>query len=353
MRQPVHLANPHFKEAKHQAMDTSQLPGRGIKPLRSLRTHYRVSAFIWLLVLLAGLPVVWIKGQSYYGVESVFQVSPNYMKTLSTDKEVELQSNSQYREFVNHLSSTVKRYDVLQRALMKMREAKVDAQPKDLSERKYIEQLQKSVTVKPVADTYMVRIGLEGQKKELLAEIVNAVTSAFLETTKSEQIFGSVERLEMLQANAGKLQKEIADLEAQRVQLAERLGLTTFGDNAINPYDGLRDKNQNSDLYAMVDSLDEREAEIIRLRFGLDGKDELTLEEVGKKFHVTRERIRQLEYLALSKMRRAMAKHEAVRTSDEIEEDERVRQRNAVIRDFIEAKSRKPAPVPAKASGRN
>jgi len=220
-------------------MDTSQLPGRGIKPLRSLRTHYRVSAFIWLLVLLAGLPVVWIKGQSYYGVESVFQVSPNYMKTLSTDKEVELQSNSQYREFVNHLSSTVKRYDVLQRALMKMREAKVDAQPKDLSERKYIEQLQKSVTVKPVADTYMVRIGLEGQKKELLAEIVNAVTSAFLETTKSEQIFGSVERLEMLQANAGKLQKEIADLEAQRVQLAERLGLTTFGDNAINPYDSM------------------------------------------------------------------------------------------------------------------
>ncbi len=220
-------------------MDTSQLPGRGIKPLLSLRRHYRVSAFIWLLVLLAGLPVVWIKGQSYYGVESVFQVSPNYMKTLATDKELELQSNSQYREFVNHLSSTVKRYDVLQRALKKLREAQVDVQPKGLSERKYIEQLQKSVTVKPVADTYMVRIGMEGPKKELLSEIVNAVTTAFLETTKSEQIFGSVERLEMLQANAEKLQNEIVDLETQRVQLAERLGLTTFGDNAINPYDSI------------------------------------------------------------------------------------------------------------------
>ena len=132
------------------------------------------------------------------------------------------------------------------------------------------------------------------------------------------------------------------------------LNSATFGeivgdDNAISPYDGLRDKNQNSDLHAMVESLDEREAEIIKLRFGLDGKDELTLEEVGKKFHVTRERIRQLEYLALSKMRRAMAKHEAVRTTEEIEEDERVRQRNAVIRDFIEAKSRKPAPK----TGRN
>src|SRR5215213_6241887 len=56
----------------------------------------------------------------------------------------------------------------------------------------------------------------------------------------------------------------------------------TFGeivgdDNAVSPFDGLRDKNMNSDLHAMVASLDEREAEIIRLRFGLDGKDELTL----------------------------------------------------------------------------
>ncbi|MBS0633427.1 MAG: RNA polymerase sigma factor RpoD/SigA [Verrucomicrobia bacterium] len=122
----------------------------------------------------------------------------------------------------------------------------------------------------------------------------------------------------------------------------------TFGEivgdeNAVSPYDGLRDKNRNSDLHAMVDSLDEREAEIIRLRFGLDGRDELTLEEVGQKFHVTRERIRQLEYLALSKMRRAMAKHEAIRTSEEIEEEERARQRMNVIREFVESKSRKPA----------
>jgi RNA polymerase primary sigma factor len=120
----------------------------------------------------------------------------------------------------------------------------------------------------------------------------------------------------------------------------------TFGeivgdDNAVSPYEGLRDKSQNSDLHAMVDSLDAREAEIIRLRFGLNGKDELTLEEVGKKFNVTRERIRQLEYLALSKMRKAMARHEAIRTSDEIAEEDRQRQRMDVIREFIETSSKR------------
>lgn len=122
----------------------------------------------------------------------------------------------------------------------------------------------------------------------------------------------------------------------------------TFGEvvgdeNAVSPYDGLRAKNLTADLHAMVDSLDKREAEIIKFRFGLEGRDELTLEEVGKKFKVTRERIRQLEYLALSKMRKAMARHESVRTLDEIEQEERQRQRMAVIREFVESKSPRPS----------
>jgi Mrp family chromosome partitioning ATPase/capsular polysaccharide biosynthesis protein len=220
-------------------MDTSQLPGRGIKPLRSLRTHYRISIAIWLLVVLAGLPMVWIKGKSYYGVESVFQVSPNYMKTLSTDKEVEFQSNSQYREFVNHLSTTVTRYDVLQRALKKLQDAKVEVQPKGLSERKYIQQLQQAITVKAVPDTYLVRIGMTGEKKETLSDTVNAITLSFLETTRREQIFGSVERVETLETNATRLQSEISALEAQRVQLAERLGVTAFSEGTASPYDSM------------------------------------------------------------------------------------------------------------------
>src|SRR5574338_1099281 len=120
----------------------------------------------------------------------------------------------------------------------------------------------------------------------------------------------------------------------------------TFGeivgdDNAVSPFEGLREKNLNADLSAMVNSLDKREAEIIKLRFGLEGREELTLEEVGKKFHVTRERIRQLEYLALTKMRKAMAKNESVRSVDEIEQEERQRQRMDVIREFIEASSKR------------
>jgi RNA polymerase primary sigma factor len=120
----------------------------------------------------------------------------------------------------------------------------------------------------------------------------------------------------------------------------------TFGEivsdeNARDPFDSLHDRNLNSDLHAMLNSLDPREAEIIRLRFGLEGAAEMTLEEVGRKFRVTRERVRQLQNIALSKMRKAMAKNENQRTLDEIAEEERQRKRMEVIREFIEDNARR------------
>jgi RNA polymerase sigma factor (sigma-70 family) len=57
--------------------------------------------------------------------------------------------------------------------------------------------------------------------------------------------------------------------------------------------------------------LSERELEILRLRFGLDDDaKEKTLEEVGDKLNVTRERIRQIQNSALAKLRRRMLKDE-------------------------------------------
>lgn len=123
---------------------------------------------------------------------------------------------------------------------------------------------------------------------------------------------------------------------------------STFGEivgdeNAVSPFENLREKNRNTDLREMIDSLDPREAEIIRCRFGLDGRDELTLEEVGQKFRVTRERVRQLQNIALSKMRNALASHESQRTLEEIQQNALARQRMVVIREFIESRSAKAA----------
>src|SRR5476649_102137 len=58
-------------------------------------------------------------------------------------------------------------------------------------------------------------------------------------------------------------------------------------ENATSPYDNLEDKTVTGMLQDMVKHLDEREATILRFRFGLDGGTEKTLEEVGEKFGVT------------------------------------------------------------------
>ena len=56
-------------------------------------------------------------------------------------------------------------------------------------------------------------------------------------------------------------------------------------------------------LNDIMKTLTPREAKVLRLRFGLDDGKARTLEEVGKTFHVTRERIRQIEAKALRKLR--------------------------------------------------
>lgn len=83
-------------------------------------------------------------------------------------------------------------------------------------------------------------------------------------------------------------------------------------ENATTPYEDLEDQTITRMLQEMVKTLDPREATILRYRFGLDGGSEKTLEEVGEKFGVTRERVRQIQNIALSKLRRMIEKLEAV-----------------------------------------
>jgi RNA polymerase primary sigma factor len=120
------------------------------------------------------------------------------------------------------------------------------------------------------------------------------------------------------------------------------LGELVGDESTVAPDTGLGEKNLKENLHAMVNSLDPREASIIKLRFGLEGEKELTLEEVGKKFKVTRERIRQLEYLALGKIRRQLQKQDKILTADEVEQETRAEQRAQVIRDYL---ARQPAPA--------
>ena len=73
--------------------------------------------------------------------------------------------------------------------------------------------------------------------------------------------------------------------------------------NSVTPFDHAATALLPGEICRLLEALDEREAKIIRLRFGLDRGEPLTLEEVGRHFQLTRERIRQIEAKAMSKLR--------------------------------------------------
>src|ERR1700739_2633198 len=115
---------------------------------------------------------------------------------------------------------------------------------------------------------------------------------------------GKVSQLKTVSIRPASLDAPISDDDS--TEFGEIVG----DEEAQTPFELLRDKNLRNEVGDLLDVLDEREKKIIFSRFGLDGGKPKTLEEVGKKFGVTRERIRQLQNIALSKLRRALAKKE-------------------------------------------
>ena len=89
-----------------------------------------------------------------------------------------------------------------------------------------------------------------------------------------------------------------------------KFGEVVGDEDAQTPFELLRDESLRGEVDGLIAVLDSREKKIISQRFGLDGGKPKTLEDVSKGFGVTRERIRQLQNIALAKLRRALSKRE-------------------------------------------
>jgi RNA polymerase primary sigma factor len=77
-------------------------------------------------------------------------------------------------------------------------------------------------------------------------------------------------------------------------------------ENALSPYESLANQKWAEEVKRLLETLTPIESRIIRWRFGLDNEDELTLKEIGDKYNLSRERIRQLQEQAIGKIRRQM-----------------------------------------------
>ena len=81
------------------------------------------------------------------------------------------------------------------------------------------------------------------------------------------------------------------------------LGDLVAAPRAVVPADAVTRRLLGDAVLVALDDLDDREKDVVRMRFGLDGTEPLTLEQVGKHFGVTRERVRQIEARTMSKLK--------------------------------------------------
>ena len=104
-----------------------------------------------------------------------------------------------------------------------------------------------------------------------------------------------------LKALGGGLERLLGGLVGDEDE--SELGDFVADDQTEEPFEAATENLQRADIQRALDALPERERQVIELRYGLRGHEPLTLEEVGRAFGVTRERIRQIENNTLQKLK--------------------------------------------------
>ena len=137
--------------------------------------------------------------------------------------------------------------------------------------------------------------------------------------------------------------KSVANRAASLDQPVGEEGDATLGDlvkdeSERTPFESLRTKSDLTEIAELLAQLDPREADIMVLRFGLNGESPLTLEEVGVHFKLTRERVRQLQQSALMKLRRVMTERQKLLTPEDVRRNQLADARAEVLREFFRSK---------------
>lgn len=143
--------------------------------------------------------------------------------------------------------------------------------------------------------------------------------------------------------------KSVANRAASLDQPVGEEGDATLGDlvkdeSERTPFETLRGKSDNDEIGEMLAALEPREAEILTHRFGLNGESPLTLEEVGERFKLTRERVRQLQQSALMQLRRIMTERQKLLTPEDVRKNQLAAARSEVLGEFFRSKGINPSP---------
>jgi len=228
--------------------------------VKSLRLHKVAALLVTLLVLGVGLAVI-AQHKADYVAASLIYISPTPVSTLTTDRELE----RPYDSYVQQTMHSITRYDIIAEAIHKL--------PPTLwlfpgeTDHSGVLRLQQQLDISRVGNTYQVRIALNGPRPEHLAEIVNTITSTYLDKAKSEEFYGRDDRLASLKEERDRIQKERDGLLQEQSQISKSLGVASFDGKGSNTIDSANAKVK-SDLVTAHEARIQAEAKLESLRSG-------------------------------------------------------------------------------------
>lgn len=210
------------------------------QPLDSIWNHRLLVVLVATVVAVGGTFVAYVKGTAVYRATAVIYVAPRFAHVLDDARELELQSFTQYQQFIQQQTRTIGRYDILLTALQRLGERRFELwQRPEESDREAAERLQRELQVRHVRDTYLITVALESTEPVGLELVVNTVVEVYLERARREEIYASDDRILLLEQQRDQRAERIAELSTQRAELAQALGITTFAEGALNPHDTL------------------------------------------------------------------------------------------------------------------
>jgi polysaccharide biosynthesis transport protein len=238
--------------------------------MRSLRLHKMLATLIALLVISAGVTFR-ARHRPTFEATSVVYVSPNFPATLKASEEQDYPYDSYIEEQVHSVAG----YNVLTDALRKL-EPGAWRFPRE-SQESAVDRLQHRLTVKRDGLSYQVRISLDGSDPTHLADVVNAVTDTYLESTKDEEFYGRDKRLEALRQERSQVQNDLTDKLREQTQISQALGVAEMSSVGPDQID-IQVAKLRTDLAVAHEQRIEAEAQLSALENGGTGSPNSALD---------------------------------------------------------------------------
>ena len=168
--------------------------------------------------------------------------------------------------------------------------------------------IKQSITKSIISKGREIRI--PSYKYDMLNKVNKYIMNHVMETSKYPDFNQISKGLNMPEDKIQKVMLEFQDLMSLNASIGEDI----FLEDTISQPEDQSLENQvlgaigREEITKMLDALKPREKEIVKLRYGIDGYDIHTLEEIGKTFNITRERVRQIEKKTLLKLRTRFSK---------------------------------------------